>query len=114
MGATGKALETRRFSWNVVWVTKRRLMVLVALLLLALIGLWLISRSNHSDVTRGTRALIEAYSDRRSIEPRLTGGFKGGEFVPALHDMSNVETARLDEATGLITDAVSKGLPGAD
>lgn len=83
-----------------------------------------------SDFERGTRLLIEAYSKQRMIEPRLSGGFKGGEFNPAENGKSHINTADVNQATELIENAfaehdpysrlaygrllVSKGGKGAD
>src|SRR6185369_2988913 len=56
---------------------------------------------------------IEAFSKRRLIEPRLSGGFKCGEYKPA--DRERLESnAGLDQAKDLILDAVANGEPGAN
>src|SRR6185436_11597127 len=89
----------------------RVMLIGVSILLLAVvIAAFLIYRSRGSLVERGTRGLIEAFSTRRLIEPRLSGGFKCGAYnrdrlepVPAL-----------DRERELILDAVTRHEPGAD
>ena len=48
------------------------------------------------------------------IEPRLSGGFKCGEFKPPVDDMVGVKTEALEQARELITDAVARGDSSAD
>jgi CHAT domain-containing protein/Flp pilus assembly protein TadD len=89
----------------------RRMLVLISLLIVGLAAAaFLINRPRGSRVERGTRALIEAFSKRRLIEPRLSGGFKRGEYKP-----DDPEPApAMDKAREPILDAVASGEPGAD
>jgi CHAT domain-containing protein len=93
----------------------RRVLVLATLVIagLAMTG-YLISRSSSSRVESGTRALIEAFAGRRLIEPRLSGGFKRGEYNPSREDSSGVDTRELNRARELIQDALAQGDPKAE
>lgn len=62
-----------------------------------------------SDAERGTRALVEAFSKRRLIEPRLSGGFKAARFNPDTSDTSGIEGGKLDDARDLLADAAVRG-----
>jgi CHAT domain-containing protein/Tfp pilus assembly protein PilF len=62
-----------------------------------------------SPIKRGSRALVDAFSSRRLIEPRLSGGFLGGEFKPSLTDRSNIKWEKLATAGELIRDSLAKG-----
>ncbi len=62
-----------------------------------------------SDAERGTRALVEAFSQRRLIEPRLSGGFKAGHFNPDTSDTSEIDGGKLNDARDLLTEAAARG-----
>ena len=88
---------------------------IASLLITTLAGLILIAKQlRGSDVDRGSKALIEAFSNRRMIEPRLSGGFQGSEFSPTLEDMSGVKTEEFERARELITGAAAGGDSSAD
>jgi CHAT domain-containing protein/Tfp pilus assembly protein PilF len=59
------------------------------------------------------KSLISAYSEVRVIEPRLSGGFKAGEFLPRQDGLQKGEPGLLEEARGRLLDAASdeKDLP---
>jgi CHAT domain-containing protein len=86
-----------------------------SLVLMTLTGGILIA--NHlrgSKIDRGMDALTDAFSRRRMIEPRLSGGFKGGEFKASTEDMSGVKTDQLEKAQDLIADVAAERDPDAD
>lgn len=67
-----------------------------------------------SDVKRGSRALVEAFSKQRLIEPRLSGGFSAGEFNPSRDAGRGIDTLKLERARGWLQDAVAERQPSAD
>src|ERR1051325_4067167 len=77
----------------------------IALLLIAL-GMLLYFMLRGSATMRGMRLLTAAFSKRRVIEARLTGGFKGAAFNPAPDDQTGINTAALERAQDLIGGAV--------
>ncbi|MFY9607813.1 MAG: CHAT domain-containing protein [Blastocatellia bacterium] len=81
--------------------------IVVVALLGGITAYFLIPRG--SDVERGTRALVEAFSKRRLIEPRLSGGFKAGRFNPDTSDASGINGGELQNARDLLTDAAVRG-----
>jgi CHAT domain-containing protein/tetratricopeptide (TPR) repeat protein len=83
--------------------------VCAALLVVVIAVAAYLLRPRGSNAERGTVALIDAFSKRRFIEPRLSGGFKGGEFRPPRDEASDVKITELDRARELITDAVAMG-----
>ena len=86
-------------SWR--WLAVGALIV-VMLIAGALVAL----KFRSSDAERGTNALIDAFSKRRLIEPRLSGGFKSGEFNPSHDDSTGINISKLEKARTLIRDAV--------
>ena len=94
-------------SWRGTAIASVLIVSLVAGVLIAI-------NAGGSDVERGMRALTDAFSNRRMIEPRLSGGFKGAEFKPTPEDISGVKTQALERARELITDAAARGDSSAD
>lgn len=90
--------------------TPWRWLTIAALLITALaVGIITAKKLRGSPIERGSRALVRAFSNRRLIEPRLTG-FRGGEYrPPAGDDLSNIDESDFEEAQALISDAVAKG-----
>ena len=81
-----------------VFITWRLVgLVSVAIVAIGLTGL-LIHRLRGSDSERGTRLLVESFSKQRMIEPRLSGGFKGGVFNPAENGEAYINTAEVNHA----------------
>ena len=82
-----------------------------AIVLVALIGgiaaYFFILRG--SDVERGTRALVEAFSKRRIIEPRLSGGFKAAPYNRDGSDRTGIDESQLNKARDLVTEAAATG-----
>ncbi len=103
--------------------------VLVAVVAIGLIGLFIYWGQGPAS-ERGTRLLVEAFSRQRMIEPRLSGGFKGGAFNLAQNAAHDINAGEVAQATELIENAfddrnphsrlaygrllVSKGGKGAD
>src|SRR2546422_378820 len=91
-------------------VALRRWVIITLLVIgVLLIGGVAFYKLRGSPVDRGSLALVDAFSSRRLIEPRLSGGFKGGEFKPSLTDRSNIKWERLATAGELIRDSLAKG-----
>jgi tetratricopeptide (TPR) repeat protein len=64
-----------------------------------------------SKTERGTRDLVEAFSRRRPIEGRLSGGFKAAIFNPSRDDTTDINAPSLDKARELLGDAAASGKP---
>jgi CHAT domain-containing protein len=77
-------------------------------------GILIANHFRGSKIDRGTRALIEAFSKQRMIEPRLSGGFMGAEFKHPTEDISGVKNDEFEKARELIIDAAAMGDPAAD
>lgn len=108
----GKILNPEQHRPHTAFISWRS-MGIASLSIITVAGLILIARMlRGSDVDRGTDALIDAFSRVRLIEPRLSGGFKAGEFRPS--DESGVKTEAFEHARELITDAAARGEPSAD
>lgn len=82
----------------------------VILLLLACLTAGII---RGTPLERGNAALVEAYSERRLIEPRLSGAFKAAPFIPAADEESAIKKNSLYIANDLIQDAVTTNDPYA-
>jgi CHAT domain-containing protein/Flp pilus assembly protein TadD len=59
--------------------------------------------ARSSKLERGNQALIEAFSERRVIEQRLSGGFKAGLFSPSGDNASGIKTEKMEEARILLS-----------
>ena len=114
MAAMGKTLENDQPTHRGAFISWRWLAIAAFLIIAVPIGMLIAKKLRGSDVDRGTEALIDAFSKQRLIEPRLSGGFKGGEFRPSRDGTSDIKTGELERARGLIIDAVAKGDPRAD
>src|SRR5262245_27357793 len=112
MAATGKVLDARPIKQRNSVISRRSVVFMSLIAVSVLIAIAIVYWLRGSQVERGTSALIEAFSKRRLIEPRLSGGFKCGQFNPASDDHSGVETHELDKAKDLITEAAGRGEPG--
>jgi CHAT domain-containing protein len=111
MGRTFEKDQPNRRAAFISW----RWLAIASFLIIALtVGILIANKVRGSDVDRGTRALIDAFSKRRLIEPRLSGGFKCGEFKPSREDISGVTTEEFERARNLITDAAAKGDSSAE
>src|SRR5262249_24854386 len=56
---------------------------------------------------QGMNALVKAYAKQRLIEPRLSGGFRAGEYRPA-SDSDLVDHGQLHSAVDLIGSVVAE------
>lgn len=106
-----ETFEPEPLDRRAAFISWRLIAAILALIVVVTVALVIAYRSRGSDVERGTRALVDAFSKRRSIEPRLSGGFKGGEFRPLVGDASGIESSEVERARGLITRAAAKGEP---
>ncbi len=114
MAAMGKTLENEQPTRRGAFISWWWLAIAAFLIIAVPIGILITNKLRGSNVDRGTRALIDAFSKRRLIEPWLSGGFKGGEFRPSRYGASDINTGELERARGLIIDAVAKGESGAE
>lgn len=88
----------------------RRRVAIASLMIIALaVGIETACGLGDTDVDRGQRALVDAFSTRRLIEARLSGGFKAGEFRPSPEDTSDIRTDAFEKARGLIMDSLARG-----
>ena len=92
----------------------RRLAILSVMVIVVLAGILIANRLRGSHAERGTRALIEAFSKQRLIEPRLSGGLKCGRFNASLDGSPDVYAGKFERAQELISDAVAENEPGAE
>ena len=92
------------------FISRRRAALSAVVIVAALAGI-LIGCKSGSNVDQGTRALIDALSKQRLIEPRLSGGFKGSEFRSSRDDAPEIDKAKLDRAGDLIREGLDKGEP---
>ena len=83
MAAMGKTFENEKPHRRAAFISWRWLAIALFLIIALAVGILIANKVRGSDVDRGTRALIEAFSKQRLIEPRLSGGFKGSEFKPS-------------------------------
>src|SRR5215216_2876605 len=97
-----------------IFVSYRRLKFGLLEVILLILAVFVISIIRGTPIERGNAALIKAYTNRRMIEPRLAGGFKAANVNPSKDDETGINKAYLDEATGLIQDAVGAGDPKAN
>ncbi|HSE37519.1 MAG TPA: tetratricopeptide repeat protein, partial [Blastocatellia bacterium] len=114
MTAKRKPPENEQLAQCAAFISRRWLAFVSLLIIVLVAGVLIAINAKGSDIGRGTDALIEAFSNRRLIEPRLSGGFKGSEFRASLDDMSGVKTEAFDRARELITDAAARGDSSAD
>jgi len=91
-----------------------RLAILSILVIVGLAGVLIANRFHGSNIERGTRALIEAFSKQRLIEPRLSGGLKCGSFSASSDSSPDVYSDEFARAQELISDAFAKNEPGAE
>ncbi|HSB08131.1 MAG TPA: CHAT domain-containing protein [Blastocatellia bacterium] len=94
--------------------TSRRWLAVAAALLIASLAATLSAcRHGGSDLESGENTLIDAFSKRRKIEARLSGGFKAGLFRPSGDDAPPVDAAALARAREVISDSLISGNPNA-
>lgn len=74
----------------------------MALILMALAAWWLLRPPRSK---RGMEALVSAFSSRRIIEPRLTGGFAAAKFDHSRKNTDGINREELDRARQLIEEA---------
>src|SRR5687767_10971182 len=114
MAARENTFKTEPLKRRAAFISWRWFVIGSLVIIVLGVGALIAYKARGSPVERGTSALIDAFSRRRLIEPRLSGGFKGGEFNPSRDDASDIGVAELDRARGLIMDAVAKGDPRAE
>ena len=107
MTATQKWIEVQPRKRSGIFLTWKWL-VIMALIITALglgIILWFVTGDTAAE--SGTKALVEAYSKRRLIEPRLSGGFRASVYDPAPGDNTNIDQAKLEDAKHYFYKAVN-------
>jgi len=110
----GETFEQEQPNRRTAFISWRWLAIASLPIITLAVGILIANKLRGSDVDRGTRALIDAFSKQRLIEPRLSGGFKAGQFRPSGDGASDIKTGELERARGLIMDGVAKGESGAD
>ncbi|MEK6409122.1 MAG: CHAT domain-containing protein [Acidobacteriota bacterium] len=111
MAAIEETLENEPHNRRAAFISWRLLAVILALIVVLIVAIVIAYKARGSDVERGTAELVEAFSKRRLFEPRLSGGFKGGEFRPSVGDASDIKSSEVERARDLITNAAAKGEP---
>ena len=114
MSATEKTFENSQHNRPAVFVSWRSLSIAIVFIVLLVGAVFIAFAERGSNVERGTRALVAAFSKQRLIEPRLSGGIKCGRFSASGGGSSDVDTAKIELAQKLIVDAVAKNDPGAE
>ena len=114
MATIEKTFENEEPARRGAFISWGWLAIALFLIIAVPVGILIANKLRGSDVDRGTRALIDAFSKQRLIEPRLSGGFKGGEFRPSRDGTSDIKTGELERARELIMDAVARGDARAD
>jgi CHAT domain-containing protein/tetratricopeptide (TPR) repeat protein len=102
-----KKVEAQTLKRSGIYLTRKRLVILMLIIAAAglSITLWLITRDSAAESS--TKSLVVAYSKRRLIEPRLSGGFHAGEYNPTPDDLTNIDTAKLEDAKRYFFKAVN-------
>ncbi len=109
MATTEKTFKAQSQKHRALFIPKRVIKIssIVALVAIAVVAfLWF---TRKTPLERGMIALVNAFSQRRLIEPRLSGGFKAGQFNPANSDATGIDQEELARARKLIEDAVVTG-----
>jgi CHAT domain-containing protein/lipoprotein NlpI len=114
MSATEKTFESGQQNRPAVFVSWRSLSIGMVLIALLAGAIFIAFAERGSNVERGTRALVEAFSKQRMIEPRLSGGIKCGRFIAAGESSSDVNTEKIELAQKFIVEAVARKDPGAE
>jgi CHAT domain-containing protein/lipoprotein NlpI len=109
MVAIEETVEPEPLNHRTSFVPRRWVIITLLVISVLFVGGLAAYKLRGSPVDRGSRALIAAFSSRRLIEPRLSGGFKGGEFRPSLIDRSSIDWEKLAKAGELIRDSLAKG-----
>ncbi|MEK6324648.1 MAG: CHAT domain-containing protein [Acidobacteriota bacterium] len=110
MAARENTFETEPLNRRAAFISWRWFVIgSLVIIVLGVGGVLIAYKSRGSPVERGTSALVDAFSSRRLIEPRLSGAFKGGEFNPSRHDTSDIKWERLQRAHELLEDAAATG-----
>src|SRR5262249_23617377 len=73
-------------------------------ILIASSGAFISCFNRGSALDRGMNAIVKAYAKRRTIEPRLSGGFLAGEYRPG-RDPDLVDQGQLERSIELIAAA---------
>jgi CHAT domain-containing protein/Flp pilus assembly protein TadD len=113
MVAIEETVEPEPLKRRAVFVSWRLFVIVSFVIIVLVVGFLIVNRSRPSDLERGNRALVEAFANRRLIEPRLSGGFKGSEFNPSRDDLTGLDMRKFERARDLIHDAVANGDPKA-
>ncbi|HJQ68044.1 MAG TPA: CHAT domain-containing protein [Blastocatellia bacterium] len=97
MTAIHKELDRKPSNPSGIYLTRRIILAVIAVAAVAAIVTAVIVLNRDSAAERGTKALVKAYSKRRLVEPRLSGGFKAGVYNDA-PDLTDVDAEQVDEA----------------
>lgn len=109
MAAMRETFEHKPFKRRAVLIRWRWLGIASVVIIVLVAGVLIAIRPGGPLVERGAIALVDAFRNGRVIEPRLSGGFSGGEYRPSGADGSKIGTAKLEQAGELLRDAIVKG-----
>ncbi|MFL6275528.1 MAG: tetratricopeptide repeat protein, partial [Blastocatellia bacterium] len=93
--------------------TRRWGIIIVSAVILLLVagGLW--RWKWQSPTAKAMRILVRQFAAQRPVEGRLSGGFKGGRFVPPTQGDTRLPSDEMIAASRLLDEAVQRGEQGA-
>ena len=97
MTATYKKIQPGPGNRSGIYLTRKALLTVLAILVVAAIVTTVVLLNCDSAAEKGTKALVKAYSQRRLIESRPSGGFRAGIYSSA-PDLTDVDAEQVDEA----------------
>ena len=109
MPAPKKAINAKVTKDRGFYIPRINSGVILSLSVALALLLVLIYLLRDSPAMRGIKALVEATSKVRTIEPRLTGGFQAGKYVEGEDGLKEIDKGQLDEARRQILKAASEG-----
>jgi CHAT domain-containing protein len=107
MSAASLVYESKDMKRPELGHRRRRLVWLLSLSIIAICAFGIWYWQSRSPGERATRALVEAYSKRRLIEPRLSGGFHAAVYDSNANDKTNIDLEKLKEAEKYLQDEQS-------
>jgi CHAT domain-containing protein len=106
------AVEKVAHSRRVIFTRRRVVISLSALVLLIIAGIAILWWW-QSYTAQAMRLLVRKFSDQRTVEGRLAGGFKGGRFVPPTADDTLLQATEIIDASHLLDKAIAANEAGA-
>ena len=106
--AVEKVEPSRRFVF-----TRRRVVISLSALMLLIVAGIAILWWRQPYTAQAMRLLVRKFSDQRTVEGRLAGGFKGGRFVPPTADDTLLQSPEIIDASRLLDKAIAANDAGA-